>query len=186
MFTDAKFMSAEDKALVLRDWERFLQHGLKRQYFSRRLYEHLHLHCGFIAHYDPSYFHFVYFEAGQDIERFFDEFCSYTDQNSGACTPNTTICIRHAGSLQRTPAEDHAASRAGRNPQDRAARCLSPESQRGQRLRQTVPWQDQPDRKEGRIMKEFCQNQYCDNPGAKVVPVSVERPSDATDPVRTV
>lgn len=25
---------------------------------------------------------------------------------------------------------------------------------------------------------EFCQNQYCDNPGAKVVPVSVEEPSD--------
>jgi hypothetical protein len=27
-------------------------------------------------------------------------------------------------------------------------------------------------------MKEFCENQYCDNPGAKVVPVSVERQFD--------
>lgn len=27
-------------------------------------------------------------------------------------------------------------------------------------------------------MKQFCQNQFCDNPGAKVVSVSVERPSD--------
>jgi hypothetical protein len=27
-------------------------------------------------------------------------------------------------------------------------------------------------------MKEFCENQYCDSPGAKVVPVSVARPSD--------
>ena len=27
-------------------------------------------------------------------------------------------------------------------------------------------------------MKDFCENQYCDNPGAKVVPVSVARPSD--------
>ena len=27
-------------------------------------------------------------------------------------------------------------------------------------------------------MKDFCENQYCDNPGAKVVPVSVERASD--------
>lgn len=27
-------------------------------------------------------------------------------------------------------------------------------------------------------MRDFCENQYCDNPGAKVVPVSVARPSD--------
>lgn len=27
-------------------------------------------------------------------------------------------------------------------------------------------------------MKDFCENQYCENPGAKVVPVSVSKPSD--------
>ena len=27
-------------------------------------------------------------------------------------------------------------------------------------------------------MKDFCQNQYCENPGAKVISVSVQRPSD--------
>jgi hypothetical protein len=27
-------------------------------------------------------------------------------------------------------------------------------------------------------MKRFCQNEHCDNPGAKVVPVSVDQPSD--------
>jgi len=27
-------------------------------------------------------------------------------------------------------------------------------------------------------MKDFCENQYCDSPGAKVVPVSVNKPSD--------
>ena len=27
-------------------------------------------------------------------------------------------------------------------------------------------------------MKDFCENQSCENPGAKVVPVSVNRPSD--------
>jgi hypothetical protein len=27
-------------------------------------------------------------------------------------------------------------------------------------------------------MKEFCENEYCENPGAKVVPVSVDKPSD--------
>ena len=27
-------------------------------------------------------------------------------------------------------------------------------------------------------MNDFCENQYCENPGAKVVPVSVSKPSD--------
>ena len=27
-------------------------------------------------------------------------------------------------------------------------------------------------------MNEFCENDYCDNPGAKVVPVSADTPSD--------
>lgn len=27
-------------------------------------------------------------------------------------------------------------------------------------------------------MKEFCENQFCENPGAKVVPVSIDKPSD--------
>ena len=28
-------------------------------------------------------------------------------------------------------------------------------------------------------MKEFCENEYCDNPGAKVVPVSEHTPGDS-------
>ena len=27
-------------------------------------------------------------------------------------------------------------------------------------------------------MKEFCENQHCENPGVKEVPVSVKKPSD--------
>ena len=49
MFTDARFMTARQKDLVLKDWQRFLRRGLRREDFSKRLYEHLHLHCGFIA-----------------------------------------------------------------------------------------------------------------------------------------
>ena len=84
MFTDAQFMTARDKELVLRDWERFLQHGLARARFTKRLYQHLHLHCGFIAHYNIDGFHNEYFQAGTDTERFFECFCSYTAQNFGA------------------------------------------------------------------------------------------------------
>ena len=84
MFTDAEFMTAREKELVLRNWQRFLQHGLKRDHFTKRLYEHLHLHCGFIAHYNIHGFYDEYFQSGADTERFFDNFSSYTAQNFGA------------------------------------------------------------------------------------------------------
>jgi len=84
MFTDAQFMTARQKQLVLMDWERFLRQGLARADFTKRLYQHLHMRCGFIAHYNIHGFHSEYFEAGQDIERFFEHFCSYTAQHFGA------------------------------------------------------------------------------------------------------
>lgn len=84
MFTDTKFMTAHEKALVLKSWERFLRHGMKRKHFTKRLYDHLHQHCGFIAHYNIHGFYSEYFEASQDIKRFFENFCSYTAQNYGA------------------------------------------------------------------------------------------------------
>jgi hypothetical protein len=78
MFTDARFMTAADKERVLKDWERFLERGLQQGHFTKRLYEHLHLHCGFIAHYNIHGFFAEYFQAGQDTERFFENFCSST------------------------------------------------------------------------------------------------------------
>ena len=84
MFTDVQFMTAKEKGLVLKNWKTFLQHGLKKEHFTKRLYNHLHLHCGFIAHYNIHGFYSTYFEAGQDTERFFQHFCSYSAQNYGA------------------------------------------------------------------------------------------------------
>jgi len=70
MFTDAEFMSAKEKELVLKQWKSFLkalstcdfgaQQGADYGYFpaqldkpfTDRLYKHLSLHCGFIAHYN--------------------------------------------------------------------------------------------------------------------------------------
>jgi len=77
MFTDVRFMTARQKDEVLRNWRTFLRHGLKRKHFTRRLYEHLHLQCGFIANYDLHGFYATYFEAGHDTERFFQAFCGY-------------------------------------------------------------------------------------------------------------
>ena len=73
-FRDAQFMTGREKELVLHSWVRFLKHGLQFGHFSRRLYEHLHLHCGFIAHYDRMGFFRTYFEDGEDTVRFLSQF----------------------------------------------------------------------------------------------------------------
>ena len=101
MFTDAEFMTAQEKGLVLRDWERFLRLGLRKTHFTRRLYEHLHLHCGFIAHYNIHGFYSECFEAGQDIERFFEHFCSYTAQNFGAYAEYDDLHVAMRGAFDR-------------------------------------------------------------------------------------
>ena len=73
-FRDTEFMSAREKGLVLKAWMRFLRKGLRFEDFSRRLYEHLHLHCQFIAHYDRAGFYRTYFESGEDTQRFLSQF----------------------------------------------------------------------------------------------------------------
>ena len=73
-FRDAEFMSARDKELVLKAWLRFLKNGLRFEDFTKRLYEHLHLHCSFIAHYNRAGFYAGYFERGEDTARFLSQF----------------------------------------------------------------------------------------------------------------
>jgi len=83
MFADVEFMTAREKELVLKNWKTFLKHGLQKQHFTRRLYEYLHLHCGFVANFSIHSFYSACFEAGQDIERFFERFCSHCDRTCG-------------------------------------------------------------------------------------------------------
>jgi len=71
---DVKFMTAQDKAKVLRQWERFLKNGLKWEQFHKALYEHLIQHCSFIAHYDRAGFYSTYFENGGDTAHFLTQF----------------------------------------------------------------------------------------------------------------
>ena len=84
-FTDVKFLTARAKKLILKSWISFLKSGLKREKFTKRLYEHLHLHCGFIAHYDINGFYETYFNGDyEDKQRFFTNFegdgYHYTDE----------------------------------------------------------------------------------------------------------
>lgn len=90
-FKDSEFMSAKDKKLVLNDWDRFLQalvtdaekvyvdkygNELPKPFrkFTKRLYEHLHLHCSFIAHYDRLGFYNTYFIDFSDTVGFIRQF----------------------------------------------------------------------------------------------------------------
>ncbi len=73
-FRDVEFMSAREKELVLKAWVRFVRNGLRFEDFTRRLYEHLHLHCGFIAHYDRAGFYRTYFENEEETVLFLSQF----------------------------------------------------------------------------------------------------------------
>lgn len=48
--------------------------GLKREKFTKNLYNHLIQHCSFIAHYDINGFYSTYFEEGDDTVRFLSQF----------------------------------------------------------------------------------------------------------------
>jgi hypothetical protein len=69
-------MAAQDKARVLKAWERFLRSGFKPHYFTEELYRHLSLRCSFIAHYNRSGFYSTYFEDPEATIRFLNQFDS--------------------------------------------------------------------------------------------------------------
>lgn len=71
---DTEFMSAADKEKVLRQWKLFLKSGLQKPKFTRALYDHLILHCSFIAHYSIHGFYETYFTHGADTARFLGQF----------------------------------------------------------------------------------------------------------------
>lgn len=78
VFSDTQFMTAAEKLSVARQWERFLKHLALRGYagqdgfplFPKGLYNHLHLHCGYIAHYDRHGYYCTYFTDPADCAGF--------------------------------------------------------------------------------------------------------------------
>ena len=87
IFKDVKFMSAEEKSKVLKQWKRFIStlanaigndKGSTALFdcFTDRLYKHLHLHCSFIAHYDRQGYFESYFADSENTIRFIKQFDS--------------------------------------------------------------------------------------------------------------
>lgn len=62
-FSDVKFMSAKEKSKIYKNFITFLNNHFKPTAFNKNIYEHCHLHCGFIAHYNINGFYGEYFET---------------------------------------------------------------------------------------------------------------------------
>jgi len=73
-FKSTEFMGTKDKKAVLRDWQRFIKGGFDRKYFTEKLYDHLHLHCSFIAHFNINGFYGTYFENPEHTLEFLKQF----------------------------------------------------------------------------------------------------------------
>lgn len=72
-------MPAEDKEKALKAWNRFIKSEFNIKYFTKRLYDHLTLHCSFIAHFNQQGFYSTYFEDPEDTIKFMKQF----DQDHG-------------------------------------------------------------------------------------------------------
>lgn len=69
-FFDGKWLSADQKRKILKQWTSFIKNGFPENLFTNAIYEHLHLHCGYIAHYDRSGFYVEYWGAhARDLHR---------------------------------------------------------------------------------------------------------------------
>jgi len=90
-FNDVEFMTAKEKQLVIKDWFKFLNQlasGNKKEVidncgnrvpivfkdFTKRLYQHLTLHCSFIAHYSRYGFFETYFNEPESTQLFLKQF----------------------------------------------------------------------------------------------------------------
>jgi len=79
---DAQFMTAKEKELTLKQWRTFIRNGMQFKHFTKRIYQHLILHCEFIAHLDRWGFYQTYFEDPENTMRFLRQFDPKGDHKS--------------------------------------------------------------------------------------------------------
>jgi hypothetical protein len=86
-FSNVKFMSATDKEKILKAFNRFVKSDFAWSCFSKALYDHLYLHCGFIAHFNRLEFWNYYFQdffktSESNDERFQEFLIAFVDQDT--------------------------------------------------------------------------------------------------------
>ncbi|HJE03606.1 MAG TPA: hypothetical protein K8U92_06975, partial [Aliarcobacter thereius] len=75
-FSDVEYMSAAEKTQIYKNFVTFLNNHFKESSFKKNLYEHLHLHCGFIAHYNIKGFYSEYFTTAARFQKIALDFTS--------------------------------------------------------------------------------------------------------------
>ena len=73
-FRSVEFVTKEEKEKVLKDWKSFIKSGFNYEAFTKRIYEHLTLHCMFIAYYSRNGFYSTYFVNPEDTLKFLRQF----------------------------------------------------------------------------------------------------------------
>ncbi|MGJ0300956.1 hypothetical protein [Aliarcobacter cryaerophilus] len=68
-FEDVKFMTSTQKSKIYKNFVSFLNNHFKPTSFKKDIYEHCHLHCGFIAHYNINGFMVSILEQLQDFTK---------------------------------------------------------------------------------------------------------------------
>jgi hypothetical protein len=77
-FKDEDFFKAEDKYKTAKHFYRFVKNGFQRKDFNKRIYEHSHLHLGFIAHYNIDGFYQEYFNGSkEDLKRYAESLVNF-------------------------------------------------------------------------------------------------------------
>lgn len=64
---DSRFMTASEKEKVLKHLAKFVKSRFSQEAFTKALYNHFYLHCGFIAHYDQHGFYDARFGSPEDM-----------------------------------------------------------------------------------------------------------------------
>lgn len=62
-FRDTPFDTAAEKHKVFKDLKRFIETGMPKERFTKKLYQHLSLHFGHIAHYNLDGFYETWFQT---------------------------------------------------------------------------------------------------------------------------
>ena len=93
-FKDVQYMTADDKQNVYNAWKRFVSGKFQRKHLTKKLYNHLTLHCSFIAHYNIDGFYDFYFTDNyHNMLQFINQFVTgksaeYGDMISWTADPN--------------------------------------------------------------------------------------------------
>lgn len=104
MYYDGKYLTAAQKALLVKQFEKFVVGGFDQKHFTKNLYKHLSLHFSFIAHYNQWGFYECRFEDPEGRMQTFKQIIeasrwNFVDDNTSGCADLNKairdVCLKH-------------------------------------------------------------------------------------------